>query len=97
MENTIIRIAAKFQYKIPSLRTLAVIDTISWSRGRPHGKSWTFQQRVVVDDHTYDWVYFVLRPSISSLLQSATILLQSATGHTASEITQNDELFTSTF
>ena len=28
MENPIIRIAAKFQYKIPSLRTLAVMDTI---------------------------------------------------------------------
>ena len=83
MENTIIRIAAKFQYKIPSLRTLAVIDTISWSRGRPHGKSWTFQQRVVVDDHTYDWVYFVLRPSISSLLQSKTSVITKCDNFTA--------------
>ena len=28
MENPIIRIAAKFQYKIPSLQTLAVMDTM---------------------------------------------------------------------
>ena len=33
MENQIIPIAAKFQYKIPSLRTLTVMETISWSRG----------------------------------------------------------------
>ena len=33
MENPIIPIAAKFQYKIPSLRTLTVMETISWSRG----------------------------------------------------------------
>ena len=33
MENPIITIAAKFQYKIPSLRTLTVMETISWSRG----------------------------------------------------------------
>ena len=38
-ENPIIRIAAKLQYKIPSLRTLAVMDTISWSRGCLHRKS----------------------------------------------------------
>jgi len=44
-ENQIIRIAAKFQYKIPSLRILAVMDTISWSRGRPDRKSCTFLQR----------------------------------------------------
>ena len=36
MKSLIILIAAKFQYVIPSLRTLAVTDTISWSRGRPH-------------------------------------------------------------
>ena len=34
----ITRIAAKFQYKVQLLRTLAVMDTISWSRGRPHAK-----------------------------------------------------------
>ena len=45
MENPIIRIVAKFQYKIPSLRTLPAMDTISWSRGRPHRKICTFQQR----------------------------------------------------
>ena len=47
MENPIIRIAAKFQYKkIPSLRTVAVMDIISWSRGRPQGKGQcTFLQR----------------------------------------------------
>ena len=33
MENPIIPIAAKFQYKIPSLRTLTVMETMSWSRG----------------------------------------------------------------
>ena len=45
MKNPIIRIAAKFQYKIPSLRALAVMDTISWSRCRPHRNSCTFLQR----------------------------------------------------
>ena len=45
MENPVKRIAAKFQYKIPSLWTLAVADTISWSRGRPHRESCTFLQR----------------------------------------------------
>ena len=45
MENPIIRIAAKFQYKIPSLRSLAVMDTISWFRDRPHRKSCIFLQR----------------------------------------------------
>ena len=45
MEKPIIRIAAKFQYKIPSLRTLASMDTISWSRRRPHRKTCTFLQR----------------------------------------------------
>ena len=44
-------------------------------------------------DHPFQ-VYYKVR---QVLLQSATILLQSATGHTATEITQNDELFTSTF
>ena len=33
MENPIIPKAAKFRYKIPSLRTLTVMETISWSRG----------------------------------------------------------------
>ena len=32
-ENPIIGTAAKLQYKFPSLRTLAVMDTISWSHG----------------------------------------------------------------
>ena len=47
MENPIIRIAAKLQYKkIPSLRTVAVMDIISWSRGRPQRKGQcTFLQR----------------------------------------------------
>ena len=45
MKNPIIRIAAKFQNKIPSLRILAVMDTISWSRCRPHRNSCTFLQR----------------------------------------------------
>ena len=62
MENPIIRIAAKFQYKIPSLRTLAVMDTISWSLGRPQGKSCTFLQswsrKVAVDVNTF------LRPNL---------------------------------
>ena len=44
-QNPIIQIAAKFQYKIPSLRTLAVMDTISWSRGFPQRKGFTFLQR----------------------------------------------------
>ena len=33
MENPIIPKAAKFRYRIPSLRTLTVMETISWSRG----------------------------------------------------------------
>ena len=33
MENPIIGIAVKFQYNIPTLRTLVVMDTISWSSG----------------------------------------------------------------
>ena len=33
MKNPIIPITATFQYKIPSLRTLTVMDTISWSPG----------------------------------------------------------------
>ena len=45
MEHPIIRIAAKFQKKIPALRTLAVMDTISWSRDRSRRKSCTFLQR----------------------------------------------------
>ena len=36
MKSLIILIAAKFQYVISSLRTLAVTDTISWSRGLTH-------------------------------------------------------------
>ena len=40
MENPLVRIAAKFQYKIPSLRTDSrFTDTISWSQGRPHRKT----------------------------------------------------------
>ena len=39
MDNPIIRIAAKFQYKLTLLRILAVMDTISRSRGRLHRKS----------------------------------------------------------
>ena len=39
MENPITRISAQFQYKIPSLRTLAVM------RGRPRRNSCTFLQR----------------------------------------------------
>ena len=61
MENPIIRIAAKFQYKIPSLRTDSCFtDTISckWSQGRPHRESCTFLQRswsrkVAVDVNTF--------------------------------------------
>ena len=58
MENPIIRIAAKFQFNIPSLRTLAVMDTISWSRGRLHRKSCTFLRRswirkVAIDVNTF--------------------------------------------
>ena len=45
MENPIIQIAAKFHYKIPSLRTLAVMDSILWSRGFPQRKRFTFLQR----------------------------------------------------
>ena len=33
MKNRIIPIAATFQYKIPSLRTLTIMETISWSPG----------------------------------------------------------------
>ena len=33
MENPIIGIAVKFQNNIPTLRTLVVMDTISWSSG----------------------------------------------------------------
>ena len=117
MENPIIRIAAKFQYKNPSLPTLAVMDTISWSLGRPHRKSRTFLQRswirkagrswcehfsrqLVMKTSQWNVIYYycwwwwylllrllVLRPSIWSLLQSATayftkcdsVFLQSAT------------------
>ena len=120
MENPIIRIAAKFQYKNPSLPTLAVMDTISWSLGRPHRKSRTFLQRSwirkagrswcehfsrqlvmktvqwnVIYYYCWWWWYLllrllVLRPSIWSLLQSATayftkcdsVFLQSATDFT---------------
>jgi len=102
-ENPIIGIAAKFQYKIPSLRALAVMDTISWSSGHPHRKSCTFLQRSWTLSSAPIWenvlktvqwnvniIYYfdcccccqwwclllgllpVLRPSISSLLQSAT-------------------------
>ena len=40
MKDPVVRIAAKFQYKIPSLRTDSrFTDTISWSQGRPHRKS----------------------------------------------------------
>ena len=58
MENPIIPIAAKFQFNIPSLRTLAVMDTISWSRGRLHRKSCTFPRRswirkVAIDVNTF--------------------------------------------
>ena len=44
-ENQIIRIAAKFHHKIPSQRTLAVMDTFSWSRGCPQRKRCTLLQR----------------------------------------------------
>ena len=37
--NPIVRIAAKFKFKSPLLRTLAVMVTIEWSRVRPHRKS----------------------------------------------------------
>ena len=59
MENPIVRIAAKVQYKIPSLRTDSrFTDTISWSQGRPHRESCTFLQRswsrkVEVDVNTF--------------------------------------------
>ena len=54
MENPIIRIAATFKYKLPLLWTVAVLVTISWSRGRPHIKSCTSlhiscSQKAVVD------------------------------------------------
>ena len=37
--NPIVGIAAKFKFKSPLLRTLAVMFTIAWSRVRPHRKS----------------------------------------------------------
>ena len=57
MDNPIIRIAAKFQYERQLLRTLAVMDTISWSRSRPHRKSCTSLQRKSAVD-----VNILLRP-----------------------------------
>ena len=44
MDNPIIRIATKFQYKLTLLRTLAVMDsdTISWSQGGPQRKSYRY-------------------------------------------------------
>ena len=44
-EDRVIQIAAKFQSKIPLIRTVAVRDTISWSGGFPQRKSFTFLQR----------------------------------------------------
>ena len=111
MKSLIILIAAKFQYVIPSLRTLAVTDTISWSWGRPHRNCvlshkdfeartlqlmWTLSSAPTweisaesssVECYYYHyccccrrWWYlllglFVLWPSISSLLQSATSVI----------------------
>ena len=107
MENPIIGIAVKFQYNIPTLRTLVVMDTISWSSGSIR---WSAQKELYFPTKilnlfslppfvkmvlkTVQWnvniIYYfdcccccccwwylllgllVLRPSISSLLQSAT-------------------------
>ena len=59
MENQMIRIAAKFQYKIPSPRTLASMDTVSWSWSRPHRKTCTFLQKSWIRKATVDMNTFV--------------------------------------
>ena len=56
--SPIIRIAAKFKFIFPLLRTLALICTIAWFRGRPHIESCTSRQRsrsreAVVDVKTF--------------------------------------------
>ena len=87
MENLVIRIATKFQYKIPSLRTLAVMDIISWSRGRPHRKGQcTFLQRswslkAAVDVKTFlrpylrNWCWKPFTGKLLLLLLSMMILM----------------------
>ena len=53
-----IRIDANFQNKLPLLRPLAVMDTMSWSPGSPHRKSCTslqrsWSQKAAVDLNTF--------------------------------------------
>ena len=69
MENPIIRIAAKFQYKNPSLPTLAVMDTISWSLGRLHRKSRTFLQRSWIRKAGRSWCEHFSRQLVMKTVQ----------------------------
>ena len=65
MENPIIRIAAKFQYKIPSLRPLAAMDTmLNNKNGSDEKCSW--------------WVFFFLLKIIKGLLFGVWDLLQNS-------------------
>ena len=66
MENPIIGIAAKFQYKISSIRTLAVVDTISWSRGRLHRKELYFPTKILKSEER-SWCDYFPPPSLEQL------------------------------
>ena len=66
MENPLIGIAAKFQYKISSIRTLAVVDTISWSRGRLHRKELYFPTKILKSEER-SWYDYFPPPSLEQL------------------------------
>ena len=66
MENPIIGIAAKFQYKISSIRTLAVVDTFSWSRGRLHRKELYFPTKILKSEER-SWCDYFPPPSLEQL------------------------------
>ena len=66
MENPIIGIAAKFQYKISSIRTLAVVDTISWSWGRLHRKELYFPTKILKSEER-SWCDYFPPPSLEQL------------------------------
>ena len=66
MENPIIGIAAKFQYKISSIRTLAVVDTFSWSRGRLHRKELYFPTKILKSGER-SWCDYFPPPSLEQL------------------------------
>ena len=66
MENPIIGIAAKFQYKISSIRILAVVDTFSWSRGRLHRKELYFPTKILKSEER-SWCDYFPPPSLEQL------------------------------